>query len=111
MVNDVDILIFKLMTIHINTSKKDIDLDNIMKMIKVQIPTVKETKIHNKNNDPNNNIGKPGYYIAGAAFYDERTGLGYPEDEDWGTDYGGSIEVYKNVAQKVNYMLIVLILF
>ena len=80
---------------------KDIDLNELMAKIKSRFPTVKETKIYTEENDPNNNLGKPGFYTAGAAFWDERTNYTPMPDENWATDAGGSIEVYESEADSL----------
>ena len=89
------------------TKGKDIDLNELMEKVKAQFPTIKETMIYTEESDPNNVIGKPGYYIAGAAFWDERTNRTYDPDEKWGAGAGGSIEVYESEAdatKRVKYL-------
>ncbi len=90
-------------------SSKSLDLGAIMSAAKTKFPTVTETKVYTEKNDPNGTLGKPGYYVAGAAFFDSRTD--YTVDESnpnsWGADAGGGIEVYstsKDAATRADYL-------
>lgn len=73
-------------------------LEQMMEQVKAEYPSVKDTKVCNQSNDPNGVLGKPMEYIACAVFHDERTGVAI-STADWGTDAGGSIEVYAQEAQ------------
>jgi hypothetical protein len=68
------------------------DLAELMAAAKARFPTVTTTKVYTEETDPNNVMGKPGKYVAGAAFLDSRAGV---TGEEWGADGGGGIEVYK----------------
>jgi|SRR3989339_41751 len=84
----------------VTDNKQEIDLEKIMENVKNNFSTVKEVKIYTEENDPNNHLlGKAGYYMAGAAFWDTRTEYTeeYSEEKGkWGVQAGGSIEVYAN---------------
>lgn len=75
-------------------AKDTVDVENILNAIKSKYATVEEVKVFTEENDPNNLLGKPGSYVSGGAFYDTRTEQDITEDDEWGTDAGGSIEVY-----------------
>lgn len=95
---------------NINKSVKQLDLEKITNNVKDTISTIQETKIYTEDNDPNKNLGKAGYYIQGAAFWDTRTE--YSEDYSqekgmWGTEAGGSIEVYsssEDAKKRIDYL-------
>lgn len=82
------------------TNTREINLEAIMTATKAKFPTVKETKIYTEQNDPNKQLGKAGYYVAGAAFWDTRTDFTVSEDDpnSWGVDAGGGIEAYATNA-------------
>lgn len=86
------------------------DLETIMSAIKTDFTTIQETRIYTEDTDPNGNLGKTGYYIAGAAFWDTRTGYSddYATEKGmWGTEAGGSVEVYPDEAdakKRVDYL-------
>lgn len=85
---------------------KQLDLDALLANLKSTYPTVQLTYIYTENQDPNNNLGKAGYYIAGAEFYDTRTNV-QPDGVAFGADSGGAIEVYANsseAAKRVAYL-------
>ncbi len=67
-----------------------------MSSVKAKFPTVTVTKVYNEENDPNNDLGKPGAYIQGGAFADSRIESGDTSAIDWGVESGGSIEVFRN---------------
>lgn len=93
-------------------TKKELDLAVIMQNVQNTFPTVQEVKVFTEANDPYNNLGKPGYYTAGAAFWDTRTK--YSEEYTtadqkgkWGASAGGSIEIYasdEDAKKRVDYM-------
>lgn len=92
-------------TEELKEESNDIDLEQIMTNAKNGIPTVKEIKIYTEDNDPNNSLGKAGYYIEAAAIWDSRSGYSedYAEEKGkWGTDAGGSIEIYANEKDATN---------
>jgi len=79
-------------------------LEGIMANVRSKFSTVKETKICNETNDPNNSLGKPNEYVACAVFWDTRTNYSNEFDEPkdaWGTDAGGSVEVFKDEADAI----------
>lgn len=74
-----------------------VDVASILTGIESEYETVTETKVFTEANDPNGNLGKQGSYVDGGAFWDTRTDYSNEysdEPETWGTDAGGSIEVY-----------------
>lgn len=86
--------------------KKEVDLVAVMNALKAKYPTVEQSYIYTEQQDPNGNLGKPGYYIAGANFYDTRTGT-LPDGEAFGTDSGGAIEVYStesDASKRADYL-------
>lgn len=90
-----------------NTSDDSkLDLNSILANLQKQYPTVKQTYVYTESRDPNGNLGKAGYYTAGAEFYDTRTDT-EPDGSAFGTDSGGAIEVYANdsdAAKRVSYL-------
>ena len=91
--------------------EQPLDLETIMGNVKTQFTTVQDTKIYTEENDPNDNqLGKPGFYTAGAAFWDTRTKFSeeYSEEKGaWGVEAGGSIEVYateQDAATRAAYL-------
>lgn len=94
------------------TAPKELDLAIIMENVKTNFSTVQEVKVFNEANDPYNNLGKTGYYTAGAAFWDTRTEYSeeYISDDEkgkWGASAGGSIEVYpsnEEAKKRIDYM-------
>ncbi|MBI2798553.1 hypothetical protein HYX70_04695 [Candidatus Saccharibacteria bacterium] len=88
-----------------NTNKKQLNVEQILANVKAKYPTVTEVKIYSEQNDPNNQLGKPGYYIAGGAFADSRAGG--ISDSNWGAEAGGSIEIYQteaDAAKRTEYL-------
>lgn len=86
--------------------KKEVDLVAAMNAVKAKFPTVEQSYIYTEQQDPNNNLGKPGYYVAGANFYDTRTSTP-PDGAAFGTDSGGAIEVYStsaDAAKRADYL-------
>lgn len=84
---------------------KEADLGSIMKKVTSEISTIQEVRIYNEDTDPNNAIGKPGMYVQAAAFWDTRTEHSeeYAEEKGmWGTNAGGSIEIYSNSKDAKN---------
>lgn len=80
-----------------STSHKRLDLRAVLTELRAQIPTIQQTYIFTEQRDPNNNLGKPGYYIAGVAFHDTRLDPDADvSDPSFGADAGGEIEVYAN---------------
>jgi hypothetical protein len=74
--------------------------------LKTKYPSVQQTYIYSENQDPNGNLGKVGYYTAGAEFYDTRTNT-QPDSTAFGADSGGAIEVYANssdATKRVAYL-------
>lgn len=96
----------------LKTETNAINLEQIMANAKNEIPTVQETKILTEDNDPYGNLGKTGYYISGAVFWDTRTN--YSEEHitenekgKWGSSAGGMIEVYsieEEAQKRIDYM-------
>jgi hypothetical protein len=88
-----------------NTNKKQLNVEQILANVKSKFPSVTEIKVYSEQNDPNNQLGKPGYYIAGGAFVDSRTGDTL--SGNWGAEAGGSIEIYQteaDAAKRVEYL-------
>lgn len=90
-------------------TNETLDLNTLVDKLKIQYPTIQETKIYTEANDPNNELGKPGKYSQGAAFWDSRTSFtpDSTEPERWGVDAGGSIEVYSSdeeAKKRVEYI-------
>jgi len=88
------------------TTNKKIDLPTIMANLQKKFPTVQQTYIYTEQRDPNGNLGKAGYYVAGAEFYDTGTNTA-PDGEAFGADSGGAIEVYASTAdaiKRVDYL-------
>ncbi len=86
-------------------AKKQLDLNAFLANLKAKYPTIQQTYIYSESQDPNGNLGKAGYYIAGAEFYDTRTNTP-PDGTAFGADSGGAIEVYANssdAAKRVAY--------
>ncbi|OGY24271.1 MAG: hypothetical protein A2172_00170 [Candidatus Woykebacteria bacterium RBG_13_40_15] len=83
------------------TKAKEVDLKSLMERLKSKFPAIRETKIYTEENDPYDMLGKPKWYIAGAAFWDERTNYTVTEGEKWGTAAGGSVAVYRNKSDAV----------
>lgn len=86
---------------------KQLDLSAILVSLQKQYPTVQETYVYTQSKDPNGNLGKTGYYTAGAGFYDTRTNAAPVESSAFGVDPGGAIEVYANTndaAKRVDYL-------
>lgn len=77
------------------------DLDEVASKVKSHFSTVTETKVYTEDNDPNKDLGKKGKYQSGMAFIDSRTEFekDSEEPERWGTDAGGSVEVYASVDE------------
>ena len=95
------------------TKKEGVDVAQVLAKVKQRFNTVDETKVYTETNDPNNSVGKPGKYQAGGAFRDKRARqssdslLSESPEPDWGTDEGGSIEVYENevdAKRRVEYL-------
>lgn len=89
-----------------NPAARKINLSAILANLQKQYPTVQQTYIYSQSRDPNGVLGKPGFYTAGAEFYDTRTGSA-PSDKAFGNDSGGAIEVYQsagNAAYRVKYL-------
>lgn len=87
-----------------SNSQKQLNLNTILANLKAQYPTVQQTYIYTSSQDPNNELGKAGDYIAGAEFYDTRTNTPPSQSESagstaFGADCGGAIEVYSTNAQ------------
>lgn len=85
---------------------KQLDLNTLLASLKAKYPTIQQTYIYSESQDPNGNLGKAGYYIAGAEFYDTRTNT-QPDGTAFGADSGGAIEVYSNssdAAKRVAYL-------
>jgi len=72
---------------------KKINMASVMQALQAEVPTVTQFYEYTEQRDPNNNLGKEGYYVAGANFYDTRTN-NEPAEDAFGTDAGGAIEVY-----------------
>lgn len=93
-----------------------VNLTYAMASLQKKYPTVKQTYIYSESRDPNDNLKKPGYYTAGAEFYDTRTCL--PKEDfgcegsfdckgAFGADCGGAIEVYpssSDASKRVSYL-------
>lgn len=76
---------------------EDLNLEAILSNLESEYPTIEETYIYTEDRDPNDNLGKEGFYVAGAQFYDTRTETAPSADDPaFGTDSGGAIEVYAN---------------
>lgn len=74
-----------------------LNLEAILSNLESEYPTIEETYIYTEDRDPNDNLGKAGFYVAGAQFYDTRTETAPSTDDPaFGTDSGGAIEVYAN---------------
>jgi hypothetical protein len=87
-------------------SESQVNLPALMANLKKKYPSVKETYIYSESRDPNGNLGKAGYYTAGAEFYDTRTNT-EPDGKAFGADSGGAIEVYANspdASKRVDYL-------
>lgn len=87
-------------------SPKQLDLNTLLSNLKAKYPTIQQTYIYSENQDPNGNLGKAGYYTAGAEFYDTRTNT-QPDGAAFGADSGGAIEVYANnsdAAKRIAYL-------
>lgn len=82
-------------------AEKSVDIESILEAVKAKYNTVTETKVFTEANDPNETLGKPGSYVSGGAFYDTRTEYDIAGDESWGTDAGGSIEVFATEADAI----------
>ena len=91
---------------------QELDLASIMEAVKAEFSTVQDTKVLTEENDPYGNLGKAGYYTAGAAFWDTRTEYSeaYKEESElgkWGASAGGMIEVYatdEEAKSRIEYM-------
>ena len=86
--------------------QKQLNLNTLLANLKVKYPTIQQTYIYSQSQDPNGNLGKAGYYTAGAEFYDTRTNTS-PDGNAFGADSGGAIEVYANssdAAKRVAYL-------
>ena len=83
---------------------KEVDLSAAMVKVKAKFPTATLTEVFTEQNDPNNMLGKPGQYVAGAAFIDSRTNT--TSDQTWGAGGGGGIEVFaseSDAAKRASY--------
>jgi hypothetical protein len=86
-------------------ASKQLDLTTLLANLQKQYPTVQKTYVYSQSQDPNGNLGKAGYYTAGAEFYDTRTNTA-PDGTAFGADSGGAIEVYSNssdAAKRITY--------
>lgn len=86
--------------------QKHLNLDTLLANLKAKYPTVQQTYVYSQSQDPNGNLGKAGYYTAGAEFYDTRTNTS-PDGNAFGADSGGAIEVYANssdAAKRAAYL-------
>jgi hypothetical protein len=89
-----------------STLNKELDLSSALTALKQKYPTVEDTYIYTESRDPNGNLGKAGFYVAGAEFYDTRTNTS-PDGEAFGNDSGGAIEVYasaSDAAKRAEYL-------
>jgi len=89
-----------------SSSVKTPDFNAVLTALKTKYPTIKDTYVYSENRDPNDNLGKAGFYLAGAEFYDTRTNT-EPDVEAFGADSGGAIEAYANTsdaAKRVKYL-------
>ena len=88
------------------STPKQLDLNAVLSNLQKQFPTIQQTYVYSEQRDPNHNLGKSGYYVAGAEFYDGRTNT-TPDGYAFGTDSGGAIEVYSNssdAAKRIAYL-------
>jgi len=78
-------------------------INSIFDELKSKASTVKLARIYDEDTDPNNLIGKQGQYQYAGSFYDTRSGYEPTddnlnpiaiEDDLFGTDAGGAVEVF-----------------
>lgn len=89
------------------SSSNEIVLATVLKTLQEKFPTVESGYEFTEQRDPNLNLGKTGYYLAGFNFYDTRTG-DKPVDEAFGVDAGGGIEIYDTEAlarKRLEYLI------
>ena len=78
---------------------KVITIEGVLSALQEQSPYVTDILIFDETTDPNENLGRPGKYIAKGDFFDDRT-----EDSD---DNAGTIELFVNQSDcnnRYNYL-------
>ena len=85
-------------------------VQDVLDKVKAETPTVQSVYVVTEATDSNNLLGKKGEYQYAGSFYDTRTGY-QPVDENgnqidiskdnYGTDAGGTIEVFASEADAV----------
>lgn len=82
--------------VSIQPKPKQYNVKSILSSVKSKFRTVTDTKVYTEKNDPNGTLGKPGSYIQGGAFADSRVEDCDTTADDWATECGGSVEVYRD---------------